>query len=139
MFHIIVTSHGPMAQGIKDSIAFIMGSDLGIEALCLTEEGIQVFGERADQLTEQFKKEDTLVLTDIIYGSPFNEFARRAPEFKKTFEMIAGVSLPVVIEALTRCQMGQSLEEARAEILAAGTCVSFLDQLSQSERDTDDE
>ena len=35
MYKIIVASHGPMAQGMKESLEFVMGPAENVSALCL--------------------------------------------------------------------------------------------------------
>ena len=43
MYKIIVASHGPMAEGMKKSLEFVMGPAENVTALCLDEEGISKF------------------------------------------------------------------------------------------------
>ena len=50
MYKIIVASHGPMAQGMKASLEFVMGPAENVSALCLDEEGISKFTENAKKL-----------------------------------------------------------------------------------------
>ena len=47
MYKIIVASHGPMAQGMKESLEFVMGPAENVSALCLDGEGISKFTENA--------------------------------------------------------------------------------------------
>ena len=50
MYKIIVASHGPMAQGMKASLEFVMGPAENVSALCLDEEGISKFTENAKKI-----------------------------------------------------------------------------------------
>ena len=47
MYKIIVASHGPMAEGMKKSLEFVMGPAENVTALCLDEEGISKFSKEA--------------------------------------------------------------------------------------------
>ena len=50
MYKIIVASHGPMAQGMKESLEFVMGPAENVSALCLDGEGISKFTERCKKI-----------------------------------------------------------------------------------------
>ena len=55
MYKIIVASHGPMAQGMKESLEFVMGPAENVSALCLDGEGISKFTENAATATGKLK------------------------------------------------------------------------------------
>lgn len=76
MYKIIVASHGPMAEGMKKSLEFVMGPAENVTALCLDEEGISKFAERAKRLVNDQNTEEILVMVDFLFGSPFNEFSK---------------------------------------------------------------
>ena len=73
MYKIIVASHGPMAEGMKKSLEFVMGPAENVTALCLDEEGISKFAERAKRLVNDQNTEEILVMVDFLFGSPFND------------------------------------------------------------------
>ena len=76
MYKIIVASHGPMAQGMKESLEFVMGPAENVSALCLDEEGISKFTENAKKLLEQFgavgviiDNNGNMLISDGLYDS----------------------------------------------------------------------
>lgn len=139
MFHIVIVSHGPMAEGLKASIEFIMGSVSDLQAICLDGDGIGKFSEKVKKYIEFAKEEETLVLSDIVHGSPYNEFAGHANDFTKDFDILAGVSVPVVLEALGWQTQGVPLKEAIPAIIQAGAVTSFKSEQSGKEENEEDE
>ena len=59
MYKIIVASHGPMAEGMKKSLEFVMGPAENVTALCLDEEGISkltdLFGDNVQDVIDELK------------------------------------------------------------------------------------
>ena len=88
MYKIIVASHGPMAEGMKKSLEFVMGPAENVTALCLDEEGISKFAERAKRLVNDQNTEEILVMVDFLFGSPFNEFSKLAAGYAGKMEII---------------------------------------------------
>lgn len=68
MYKIIVASHGPMAEGMKKSLEFVMGPAENVTALCLDEEGISKFAERAKRLVNDQNTEEILVMVDFLFA-----------------------------------------------------------------------
>lgn len=70
MYKIIVASHGPMAEGMKKSLEFVMGPAENVTALCLDEEGISKFSKEAKRLLDEQDTEEVLVMVDFLFGRP---------------------------------------------------------------------
>lgn len=102
MYEIIIASHGDMASGMKQSLQMFMDDTSHIHAICLTQEGIQIFEQRVAQLIDQVKGYDLLVLTDIAFASPFNVFAKQLATYPNGYEIIGGVNLPAILEAAVK-------------------------------------
>lgn len=139
MYRIIVASHGPMAQGMKESLEFVMGPAQGVEAVCLDEDGISKFSGRVKEAVEKSGDEETLVLVDFAFGSPFNEFSKEAGSFKKHFEILTGVNLPALVEAVNAQQQGQTLAEAIPAVREASVMQSFTEMLAEQAAGDEDE
>ena len=111
MYKIIVASHGPMAEGMKKSLEFVMGPAENVTALCLDEEGISKFSKEAKRLLDEQDTEEVLVMVDFLFGSPFNEFSKLAAGYAGKMEIITGVNLPALVEAVN-CQVIPQIKEA---------------------------
>ena len=104
MIHILITSHGGMAEGMMQSVKMLVG---GQEHM-----GYVTFGEEmgSDELDELYGEKITgvspdnqyLVLCDIKGGTPFNVVSRYS--FKnEDVAVIYGMNLPILIEAIVQC------------------------------------
>lgn len=100
MYEIIIATHGPMAQGMKESLRMFTNKVDHVYTLCLDESGIASFEKRANALIEQVKHKDTLILCDIGFATPFHVFAQRIDKFSQQVEIIAGINLPGLLEAV---------------------------------------
>ena len=116
MYKIIVASHGPMAEGMKKSLEFVMGPAENVTALCLDEEGISKFSKEAKRLLDEQDTEEVLVMVDFLFGSPFNEFSKLAAGYAGKMEIITGVNLPALVEAVNCQEDGSSMETVIPQI-----------------------
>jgi len=118
---IVVVTHGRMADGLLDATRMIVGEQEGLLGVGLQEgDDVDSLVERVAQAVEQVESGDgTLVLVDVFGASPFNGSARLAMT-RKNVEVLSGVSLPMLLEAVVQRE-GQSLEELVAIAKEAGT------------------
>ena len=115
MTGIVVLSHGAMAEGMLNSVQFLRGETKDLEALCLypqdsTEEyDIQL--RRAVSLVD--KGDGVLIFTDVNGGTPANRALVLAAA-RPDIEVVAGVNLPLLLEALDAreyCDMEELCEQ----------------------------
>lgn len=139
MYQIIIASHGPMAEAMKASLEFVMGPAKQVNAFCLNEEGISRFGEKLDAFIEAHKTEEVLAFVDLMYGTPFNELAKRAGRFENDFEMLTGLNLPGLAEAVQNQTENKKIAEIIPLIREASAISSFHEMLEQNELNSDDE
>ena len=97
---ILVASHGPMAAGLLDSAAVIMGMPLqNAAALCLeSEDDPFLFGKQLSDMIEAFPA-GCLVLTDILGGTPYNQLLFRARKTEVPPFALTGACLPMLLTA----------------------------------------
>ena len=104
MIHILITSHGGMAEGMMQSVKMLVGEQEHLDYV--------TFGEEmgSDELDELYGEKITgvspdnqyLVLCDIKGGTPFNVVSRYS--FKnEDVPVIYGINLPILIEAIVQC------------------------------------
>ncbi|MBP1529235.1 MAG: PTS sugar transporter subunit IIA [Erysipelotrichaceae bacterium] len=118
---IVITSHGPMAQGILETSKLFFGEQPQIKACCLSAEDNP--DDFVDVLKDAVKEVDTgdgvIVFCDMLFGSPCNCMARIVAEDMESdkVQVITGVNLAMILQIL-------SVREANdvdvAELLKAG-------------------
>lgn len=139
MYNIIVATHGQMAAGMKQSLEFVMGMETAVKAICLDEEGITKFAENAEKAVEELGEEELLVFVDFTFGSPFNEFSKLAAKCNGAYEILTGVNLPALVEAVSGQLQGLTLEEAIPQIRDAVKMGSFRELMLEKEESDEDE
>lgn len=110
MVGIIVMTHGSFSEGIVDAVELITGPVAQVETLSLRRE------DNVDDLNAAFiaalERVDTgdgvLVLADLLGGSPCNVASMNLRE--RSYQVLSGANLPMLIEALSSRETTSSLE-----------------------------
>ncbi len=120
----LLASHGTLSLGMKNSIELIMGDQSILAILAAYTSKDYDLKEEVDKiLCSLDEKDELIVVTDIFGGSVNNEFLQRLDEHKNLF-LIAGMSLPLLIELLaanekekdTRIMIRQTLDTAKNSV-----------------------
>lgn len=122
MINIIVATHGPLAEAFIESAALIFGKQDNVKAIGLFEgDNIDTFKKKViDTIQDTNNADGTLILTDILGGSPSNVAAFSLVELKDTrIECLAGLNLPIFIEALANREF-LSLDKLIIHLIEAG-------------------
>ncbi len=104
MIHILITSHGGMAEGMMQSVKMLVGEQEHLDYVTFGEEMgsdelDELYGEK---ITDVSPDNQYLVLCDIKGGTPFNVVSRYS--FKnEDVAVIYGMNLPILIEAIVQC------------------------------------
>lgn len=108
---IIITSHGPMAQGILETSKLFFGEQEQMKAFCLSaEDNPDSFVE---VLKEGIKEVDTgdgvFVFCDMLFGSPCNCMARIIGEdvHSDKIQLLTGVNLAMILQMLAVRESGE--------------------------------
>lgn len=98
MQNIILISHGSMAEGVKASLEMIVGKQDHVHVVALTPDGDNRQFE--EELLKKMKalNGSSLIIADLLGGTPCNLALSNYLE-SENVEIIAGMSLPLVIEA----------------------------------------
>ena len=122
MVHIMIVTHGPLAQALKESSAMFFGSaadNLTTLGLFPTDSPEGLKDKIVEKVNEIDDGDGVLVFVDIFAGSPFNMTAMAIDELKDTHKIqcFTGVNMPILMEALGSCET-MNLEELRVDVAA---------------------
>jgi mannose PTS system EIIA component len=101
MFNIIVVSHGLLSAELVTSAEMIAGKQeqvctLGLDPGC----DLGVFTNKLDVMfADASKNGKFLVLTDLMYGTPFNTVVCLMNKYD--FNHFSGINLPIYLEFIT--------------------------------------
>jgi PTS system mannose-specific IIA component len=99
MIHIIVVSHGRLAEELVNSAAMIVGEIKDVESLCLfPDDSADSFRQKLDKLVNGLKDQEVLFLVDLHSGTPGNLAAGYLQN--TNIECVTGVNLPMLLEAV---------------------------------------
>lgn len=99
---IIVSGHGQFPLGLLDAFEMVFGSDEKIKAIpFLKGEGIPQLQEKFQKEIIHFPEESFLFLVDVYGGTPYNA-ATQLVYNQKNCDVVAGVNLPMILEAATQ-------------------------------------
>jgi PTS system mannose-specific IIB component len=117
---IVIAAHGEFANGIKQSGEMILGEQEKVQTVAFTpNEGPQDLRSKLAQAIASFDPTDqVLFLVDLWGGSPFNEANGVFEQNKDRMAIIAGLNLPMLIEAYTeRSEEAASVHKIAANII----------------------
>ncbi|KAA6472228.1 mannose/fructose/sorbose PTS transporter subunit IIA [Bacillus swezeyi] len=119
MVGIILASHGGFAEGILQSGTMILGEQENVKAVTLMpSEGPDDLRAKMEAAIASFDNQDeVLFLVDLWGGTPFNQANGLYEEHKNKWAIVAGMNLPMVIEAYS-CRFSMtSAQEIAAHII----------------------
>lgn len=119
MVGIIIASHGEFANGILQSGAMIFGEQENVKAVTLMpSEGPDDIKAKMKEAIASFDNQDeVLFLVDLWGGTPFNQANSLFEEHKDKWAIVAGMNLPMLIEAYASRFSMNTAHEIAAHIL----------------------
>ena len=119
MVGIILASHGDFAKGILQSGAMVFGEQANVKPCTLMpSEGPNDFKEKLKEAIASFDNQDeVLFLVDLWGGTPFNQANTIFEEHKDKWAIVAGMNLPMLIEAYAARLSMKSAQKIAANIL----------------------
>lgn len=102
MVNIILASHGEFAEGILQSAEMIFGEQENLVAATLMpNEGPEDLKAKLDAAVESFGEDaEVLFMVDLWGGTPFNQANVIHTEMTDRTAIVAGLNLPMLLEAL---------------------------------------
>ncbi|NEW62021.1 PTS fructose transporter subunit IIA [Granulicatella sp. zg-ZJ] len=131
--HLILISHGVFCEALKASTEMIMGPQDYIHAIpLLPSEGPEDFQQKFEALTDGL--EEYTVFADLMGGTPCNVASRLLMSGAKSFDLYAGMSMPMVIGFINSVLVGQETD------LIANTKenICYVNALLQTDDDDDE-
>ncbi len=119
MVGIILASHGDFAKGILQSATMIFGEQPNVSAVTLMpSEGPEDIKAKMKEAISSFDNQDEILfLVDLWGGTPFNQASGLLEEHQDKWAIVAGLNLPMVIEALALRMSTNSAQEIAKNIL----------------------
>ena len=120
MVGIILASHGEFANGILQSGSMIFGEQQNVAAVTLMpSEGPDDVKAKMEAAIATFENQDeVLFLVDLWGGTPFNQANSLLEAHKDKWAIVAGMNLPMVIEAYASRFSMNTAHEIAAHIIA---------------------
>lgn len=135
MARLMVVTHGPLAEAIRESGRMFFGKEVDrmtVIGLYPTESPDQLQDKIQEAICQKDDGSGFMIFVDIFGGSPFNMAAMAIEELKEEhrLECFTGVNMPLIMEALSMADE-MELEEltAHLEELAPGTIINVRKQL----------
>ena len=119
MVGIVIASHGDFADGIKMSGSMIFGEQKDVQSVTLQPsmgpDDLKAKLEKAVSALED--QEQVLFLVDLWGGTPFNQVNGLFEAHKDKWAIVAGLNLPMLIEAYASRMSMNSAHEIAAHII----------------------
>jgi mannose/fructose/sorbose-specific phosphotransferase system IIA component len=117
---IVVASHGDLASALISSAEMIIGSQENVAAVCLDpKDNLEACHNALCAAIDQVQTDaGVIVLIDLFGGTPANAAVLGLRE--RSYPIVAGVNLPMLLEVLMSRQGGLSAKELTEVALQAG-------------------
>lgn len=122
MVGILLATHGNFAPGILQSVTMVFGDQPNVQAVALLPSmGPDDLRAQMEEAIAKFDDPDNvLIMVDLWGGTPFNQANNLISGHEDKWAIVAGLNLPMLIDAVASCMMMDSAQEIAASILAAG-------------------
>ncbi|MBP1890768.1 PTS system mannose-specific IIB component [Clostridium moniliforme] len=119
MVGIILASHGDFAKGILQSGKMIFGEQENVKAVTLmpSEGPDDIKAKMKDAIASFDSQDEVLFLVDLWGGTPFNQANSLFEEHKDKWAIVAGMNLPMLIEAYAARLSMESAQEIASSII----------------------
>ena len=118
MVGIILATHGNFATGIQQSASMIFGEQPNVAAVTLQpNEGPDDVRKKMEEAVASFEDpEQVLILVDLWGGTPFNQANGLIAGHEDTWAIVAGLNLPMLIDAYASRMMMDTAHELAVQI-----------------------
>ena len=122
MVGILLATHGDFAEGIKMSGSMLFGDQPYAAAVTLQpSDGPDDLRKRMEEAIATFDDpEQVLILVDLWGGTPFNQSNNLIAGHEDTWAIVAGLNLPMLIDAYASRMTMESAQEIAKQIVGSG-------------------
>ena len=122
MVGILLATHGDFAEGIKMSGSMLFGDQPNAAAVTLQpSDGPDDLRKRMEEAIATFDDpEQVLILVDLWGGTPFNQSNNLIAGHEDTWAIVAGLNLPMLIDAYASRMTMESAQEIAKHIVGSG-------------------
>jgi mannose PTS system EIIA component len=116
MIGVIVATHGEFGNVLLSTLKMILGEPDGILSVTLLpEDSLESFQAKMEAVLQKVDPQGkgTLVLVDMLGGTPFNVCIQMAQQ--KKIQVVTGVNLPMLVKVASHRDM-DDLEELTREV-----------------------
>jgi len=135
MIGIVVATHGDFGQALLATLKAILGESEGMIAVALeASESLETFQAKLQKAVVEVdpKTEGTLVLVDMLGGTPFNVGLKMAQAAPDKVAVVTGVNLPMLITAASHRGAGDLSDLAQeVQVATRGAVVTSVELFNQ--------
>lgn len=137
--NIVLVSHGSLCEGVSDAYHMLFASATNVHTVSLTDVGVESFrASLREKLTELLEQGDVLVMADLKGGTPYNESYMCLLENPEHIRLVAGLNLPMLIEASVAAMSNPNLDEVYRTAIEAGQSGVVGTELPDDSSDDDE-
>ena len=133
--YFILASHGKFAEGLYNTLQFIMGKQENIMTICAYIDDDDIEKKIDKTITELTDKNcDIIVLTDVYGGSINNIFLKYVE--RPNIHLVSGTNLPLIMDMLFNQNM-ETDEMIKKAIESASKAIIYCKNIDYSKQDED--
>lgn len=140
MVNILLVSHGDLCHGMLDAYRMLVADAQNVHAVSLTLAGVGDFRMRLTRMVEDLLGQGPLlVMADLKGGTPYNEAYALYLLHEDEMRLVAGLNLPMLIEAGLSSAAEDSVDALARLALEAGSFGVAEADLATAEASSDEE
>ncbi|WP_307739518.1 hypothetical protein [uncultured Parolsenella sp.] len=119
--NILITSHAHLSDGLVEAFRMFASNCPLVHSVCLGDRGVDEF--RADlskEVESLLSQGKLLIMSDLLGGTPYNESYVHAVGHPQDIKLVAGVNLPMLVEAGVLAMSLDDLDAVYEAALTAG-------------------
>lgn len=118
MRKLLIATHGRFAEGIRETLNFILGQTQNVDVVCAYIESDFDMDKAAKEQVNALSEQDELIIAaDLFGGSVANKFSEYISTGK--VYVITGTNLPLLIELVGSLEDEKPMEEIIEEAIEA--------------------
>ncbi len=119
MIGVVVITHGNLSEHLVATASMIMGDSENVIPITFSSrDSLEELREKAKEAVSKYEEEGCLILTDLMGGSANNISVELMNG--KNIEVVTGVNLPMLLEAVGYREFADSLKELATRVQASG-------------------